>query len=170
MRTNTVRAASMIDILLVVTMLLTFASLVQGRELAFLEPPDGYVYHGTSPHVPDVEAYIAALGDPAILPAVEGMHSAVPGTRPQALERTTRDFLERVREAGRIPHLSFSMSIGDGEAVDDVIALTDTYDELIRTVGRVIRDFGDPMFVRIGFEFNGSWKRGVPMVSRRRLR
>ena len=51
------------------------------------------------------------------------------------------------------------MSIGDGEAVDDVIALTDTYDELIRVVGRNIRDYGDPVFVRIGFEFNGAWNR-----------
>jgi hypothetical protein len=49
------------------------------------------------------------------------------------------------------------MSIGDGQPVDDVIALSDTYDDLIRAVGRVIRDFGDPVFVRIGFEFNGSW-------------
>lgn len=134
-----------------------------GSERAFLEPPDGYVYHGTSPHdVPDVEAYIAALGDPAIYPAVEGMHAAVPGTRPQSLERTIREFLERVRAAGRIPHLSFSLSIGDGEAVDDVIALTDTYDDLIRTVGRVIREFGDPVFIRIGFEFNGSWNNYHP--------
>ena len=134
----------------------------KARERAYLEPPDGYIYHGTSPHLPDVEAYITALGDPAIFPAVEGMHAAVPGTRPQFLERHVRDFLERVREAGRIPHLSFSLSIGDGEPVDDIIALTDTYDDLIRSIGRIIRDFGDPVFIRIGFEFNGSWNRYHP--------
>lgn len=136
---------------------LAFSENADTVHLALLEPPDGRVYHGTSPSTRDVDAYIAALGDPELYPAVEGMHSAVPGTRPQYLERTTREFLERVRAAGRIPHLSFSMSIGDGQPVDDVIALSDTYDDLIWAVGRVIRDFGDPVFVRIGFEFNGSW-------------
>lgn len=127
------------------------------KKLAYLEPLDGYVYHGTSPYTKDADAYIAALGDPRLYPAVEGVHLAIPGTRPRYLEETTREFIERVRAVGRIPHLSFSMKIGDGEPVDDVIALTDTYDDLIRAIGRVIRDFGDPVFVRIGFEFNGSW-------------
>lgn len=160
MRSHTV--TSWVVPMLISLLVTAHASLAQGRELAFLEPPDGYVYHGTSPHVPDVEAYIAALGDPVLFPSVEGMHSAVPGTRPRFLARTLLDFLERVRDAGRIPHLSFSMSIGDGEAVDDVIALTDRYDDMIRTVGRVIPDFGDPVFVRIGFEFNGSWNNYHP--------
>ncbi|HHT25646.1 MAG TPA: hypothetical protein GXZ82_00165 [Firmicutes bacterium] len=127
----------------------------EGR--ALLEPPDGYVYHGTSPSMVDVDAYIAGLGDPALYPAVEGMHSAVPGTRPQSLIQTTRLFLERVRDAGRIPHLSFAMAIGDGQSVDDVIAQTTRYDGLIRELGRVIKEYGDPVFVRIGFEFNGKW-------------
>lgn len=163
MRTKTINAVKIIPMLLAgVTALTCCLGLAAARELAFLEPPDGYVYHGVSPHVPDVEAYIAALGDPALYPAVEGMHAAVPGTRPRFLERTVREFLERVREAGRIPHLSFAMSIGDGEAVDDLIALTDRYDDLIRTIGGVIRDFGDPVFVRIGFEFNGSWNNYHP--------
>lgn len=135
-----------------------------GSNLAFLEPPEGRVYHGASPHTADGDAYIAALGDPDLYPAVEGIHAAVPGTRPRYLERTIREFLERVRAAGRIPHLSFSMSIGDGEPVDDVIALSDRYDDLIRTVGRVIRDYGDPVFVRIGFEFNGAWNGYHPGV------
>lgn len=156
------KVLTVIHVTLVCLAVTWWASPVQGRELAYLEPPDGYVYHGTSPHIPDVEAYIAALGDPAIYPAVEGMHAAVPGTRPQSLERTVREFLERVRAAGRIPHLSFALSIGDGQPVDDVIALTDTYDGLIRTIGRVLRDFGDPVFVRIGFEFNGSWNKYHP--------
>src|SRR5690606_33104908 len=56
-----------------------------------------------------------------------------------------------------IPHLSFALSVGSGEAVDDAIANTDRYDDLIRSIGRIIRDFGDPVFVRIGFEFNGRW-------------
>ncbi|MFY9390942.1 MAG: glycosyl hydrolase [Limnochordia bacterium] len=122
-----------------------------------LEPPDGYVYHGASPYASDVDAYIAALGDPSLYPSVEGIHLAVPGTRPQSLEQVVTDFLERVKEAGRIPHLSFAMSIGDGEAVDDVIARTTRYDGLIRAVGRIIRDYAAPVFVRIGFEFNGPW-------------
>lgn len=124
---------------------------------ASLEPPDGRVYHGTSPSTLDVDAYIAALGDPSLSPAVEGMHGAVPGTRPQFLESNTREFLARQRAAGRIAHLSYSMTIGDGEPVDDVIAGSDAYDDLIRAIGRAIRDHGEPVFVRIGFEFNGSW-------------
>lgn len=129
-----------------------------------LEPADGLVYHGTSPTISDVDEYIAALGDPSVHPAVEGMHAGVPGTRPQFLEQNTREFLERVGAAGRIPHLSYSMTIGEGEPVDDVIAQSDTYDDLIRAIGRAIRDHGDPVFVRIGFEFNGSWNGYHPGV------
>ena len=84
MRTKTINAVKIIPMLLAgVTALTCCLGLAAARELAFLEPPDGYVYHGVSPHVPDVEAYIAALGDPALYPAVEGMHAAVPGTRPR---------------------------------------------------------------------------------------
>lgn len=57
-----------------------------------LEPPDGYVYHGASPYASDVDAYIAALGDPSLYPSVEGIHLAVPGTRPQSLEQVVTDF------------------------------------------------------------------------------
>jgi hypothetical protein len=77
-----------------------------GQLPAPLEPPDGRVYHGTSPNTQDVDAYIWSLDDPSLLPAVEGMHGAVPGTRPEFVETTTRAFLERQRVAGRIPHLS----------------------------------------------------------------
>ena len=59
--------------------------------------------------------HVAALDDPSLLPAVEGMHGGVPGTRPQSLDTTTRSYLERQRVAGRIPHLSYSMTIGEGE-------------------------------------------------------
>ena len=127
-----------------------------------LEPPDGRMYHGTSPSPLDVDPYVVSLGDTSVRPAVEGMHGGVPGTRLENMDRNTRDYLARLRNAGRIPHLSYSMSIGEGQAVDDVIAQSDTYDEQIRIVGRAIRDYGDPVFVRIGFEFNGSWNNYHP--------
>lgn len=132
--------------------------------LARFEPPDGRVYHGTSPNTADVDAYIEALGDPAIHPLVEGMHAGIPGTRSENLVPGTRAFLDRVRAAGRVPHLSYSMSIGDGQPVDDVILDSDVYDDLIDQIAAVVAEFDDPVFVRIGFEFNGAWNGYTPGV------
>ncbi len=121
------------------------------------EPPDGQVYHGTSPNPADVDAYIAALGDPALAPLVEGSHMGIPGTRPQNFVRVLQAFVDRVTGAGRVPHLSFSFTIGDGQPVDDVIADSDTYDAQIDDAARITASVDGPVFVRPGFEFNGSW-------------
>jgi hypothetical protein len=134
-----------------------YPPLIQAGSPAYLEPPDGYVYHGTSPDKNDINAYIAALNYPTLTPAVLGMHASIPGTRPQALINATKEFLNLADSIGAIPHLSYAFSIGDGQPIDDVIAYNDTYDRLISELGEVIKEYGRPVFVRLGFEFNGPW-------------
>jgi len=126
-------------------------------------PADGRVYHGSSPTFESVDAYAAALGGDRA-PLFEGMHAGIPGTRPDMLVDTTRSFLEHVRASGRVPHLSYSISAGDGVAMDHEVAETAMYDQLIDDVAAAIRDYADPVFVRIGFEFNGSWNAYTPGV------
>ena len=136
------------------------------------EPPSGNVFHGASPSFADDDAYMWGLDDPSLLPAVEGMHSGIPGTRPQSLENSTRTFLERQRIAGRIPHMSYSMSVGEGEPIDDVIATSQTYDHLIRAVGRAIRSrppsSGAPIATGIGTQRPTTPPRSCTRCGRRR--
>ncbi len=129
-----------------------------------LEPPDGRVYHGVSPTPQVVDAYIASLGDPAIYPLVEGVHLGLPGTRPRSLLTNLQAFLDRVGQAGRVPHLSFSFTAGTGQPMDVEIATTDRYDALIEGVARLVAGFPGPVFVRPGFEFNGPWNGYTPKV------
>ena len=62
-----------------------------------------------------VDTYIAALGDPAIYPLVEGVHRGLPGTRPRSFLTNLQAFLDRVEQAGRVPYLSFSFTAGTGQ-------------------------------------------------------
>ncbi len=140
---------------LTVTAIASATAGARGR--ASFEPPDGQVYHGASPNPADVDAYVAALGDPALEPLVEGVHMAIPGTRPANFAASVQRIVDRITAAGRVPHLSFSFTVGDGEPVDEAIANTDRYDGMIDTVAEIVRAVNGPVFVRPGFEFNGSW-------------
>jgi hypothetical protein len=128
------------------------------------EPADGQVYHGTSPNPADVDAYIAALADPAIEPLVEGVHMAIPGTRPANFSANLQRTIQRITGAGRVPHLSFAFSIGDGQPTDRAIAETDQYDAMIDEAARQVAAVRGPVFVRPAFEFNGSWNAYTPGV------
>ena len=122
------------------------------------EPPDGSIYHGTAPNPTVVESYINVLGDEDIAPLIEGIHLGAAGTSGrQYVVDTICDWLHYVREAGRIPHLSLSMTTGTGEPSDVEIATSTNHDAVLSEIGAVIAAFGDPLFIRIGFEFNGAW-------------
>jgi hypothetical protein len=128
------------------------------------------VYHGTSPNPADVDAYIAALADPGVAPLVEGVHMGIPGTRPANFGANVQRVVGRIVGAGRVPHLSFSFSIGDGQPVDTVIATSDQYDAMIDEAARITAGVAGPVFVRPGFEFNGSWNAYTPGVYPRAFR
>ncbi len=132
----------------------------------YLEPPDGRMYHGASCYSGSacVDAYVQALGDEAVYPLVEGIHMSIPSTRPDELESNIRNWLDRVRDNGRVPHLSLAFQAGDGNPKDVQMVETDELDIFIDMVAVAVADYGDPMFVRLGFEFNGIWNGYTPGV------
>lgn len=122
------------------------------------EPEDGRIYHGTAPNPTVVDGYIAALDDETIAPLIEGIHLGASGTSGrQYVVDTIRDWLTYVDAAGRIPHLSLSMRTGTGDPSDVEIAMTALHDRVLHEIGKTIAKFGKPLFIRIGFEFNGAW-------------
>ena len=123
--------------------------------VALFEPPNGRVYHGVGQAQTGVSEYMTAMGDSAILPAVYNFYHDIPGTRgPKFAE--LRQMLAAEKQSGRIPHLSIAMT--DGRVwTDSIIANTNQYDAIIDSMALICRDFGQRMFVRPGFEFNGSW-------------
>lgn len=126
--------------------------------LARFEPADGYVYHGAAPNPTVVAGYVDALDEAAIAPLIEGIHLGIAGRAGRApITRTVRDWLEYVRDAGRVPHLSLSFTDGFGNPADEILATTTRLDAVIDELGAIIAAFGDPVFIRLGFEFNGSW-------------
>lgn len=136
-----------------------------GRGGALFEPPDGRIYHGTAPNPIVVEGYVDALDDRAIEPLIEGIHLGAAGTAGrQYVVDTIREWLGYVREAGRIPHLSLSMTDGHGNPSDVAIATTAEHDAVLREIAAVVAEYGDPLFVRFGFEFNGAWNGYTPGV------
>ncbi|MCB2205841.1 T9SS type A sorting domain-containing protein [bacterium] len=129
-----------------------------GRVL--LEPEDGRVYHGVQTvsfgnGSADLDGYLAAM-DERTQPAVRGFFFSIPGTRGpamtlQALER----FYEQADSIGFIPELSLFLT---GEhSTDSVIAVSDTYDDVIDSIVTLSAQYGRAMFLRIGGEFNGTW-------------
>ncbi|MBU1050332.1 hypothetical protein KKG90_09955 [Candidatus Bipolaricaulota bacterium] len=152
---------------LVILMGLPTASTADRRhvERALYEPEDGAIYHGTAPNPTIVDGYIAALADVTIAPLIEGIHLGAAGTLGrQSVVVTIRDWLSYVHAAGRIPHLSLSMTDENGDPSDVEIATTTKQDGVLEAIGAVIADYGEPLFIRLGFEFNGGWNGYTPGI------
>ncbi len=132
---------------------------------ALYEPEDGFVYHGTAPNPAVVDGYVAALADDAIAPLIEGIHLGASGTSGrQYVVDTIRDWLQAVHASGRVPHLSLSMTNGNGAASDVEIATTSLHDRVLTEIGETLAEFGKPLFIRLGFEFNGTWNGYTPGI------
>lgn len=142
--------------LLIGSLLAPASFTVFSQDQALFEPPDGRIYHGTSPTPTAVDGYVAALGDEGIFPLIEGTHMSIPGTRPQNFQRNIDSFLARTSAANRVPHLSLGFNGPDGSN-DVEIATGSSFDNYIEDAARLVRDYDKPLFVRLGFEFNGSW-------------
>jgi hypothetical protein len=139
---------------------------------AKFEPPDGRILHGMGQWPEGNRNYLAVLGDPALEPASRTFFLGIGewprswDSRTQALEKMINDEVEQ----GRMLHVSIALvgideATGRGERpIDAEIATSDRYDDHIRYVARSIRNAGVPTFVRIGFEFSGSWNGYTPFV------
>ncbi|MBM2814443.1 MAG: type sorting protein [Ignavibacteria bacterium] len=126
-----------------------------GVKLATLEPPNGRVYHGVGQAGQGVNEYCTALGDSTIQPAVVKYYYDIPGTRGNKFIEL-RQTLANEKKIGRIPELSIAMT--DGKVwTDSIIATSSLYDKIIDTLALICKDYGLKMFIRPGFEFNGSW-------------
>ena len=125
------------------------------RVPAKLEPPNGKVYHGVGQSNRWVNEYIAGLADSTIHPVVYNFYYDIPGTRGDKFEQL-RQALTAERDIGRIPHLSIAFT--DGRVwTDSIIATGNRYDYIIDSIAAACKEYGRRIFIRPGFEFNGSW-------------
>jgi hypothetical protein len=140
------------------------------RYEARFEPPDGRILHGMGQWPDGNDDYLAALGDPALEPAASLCFLAIGDwIRPweSQIERLRSQLLAEAG-LGRVLHLGIGLKGLDQETgaeipVDVEVARSDEHDDHIRDLARVVRDVGVPSFVRIGFEFSGSWNGYTPV-------
>ena len=155
------RTALSLSVLLVLAVPLFSQSIPSN---AFLEPPDGKVYHGTQTVFGGHTGYLGALGDTSIHPRVRGMFISVPGTRsPANTFNGLRSFLASVDSVGFIPEVGLFLVTSNASptgATDSVIAVSTQYDYFLDSIIVISKSYGRRMFVRIGGEFNGWWNGG----------
>ena len=115
------------------------------------EPPDGRVLHGAGQNLEYFGSYSAALSAET-QPAVFMFYKSI--KNPKATNISKGDFqayLEKYPYA--MPQIGLGLKAG-GEAVDGAVAEGE-YDEDIRNWATELKAVNRPVFVRIGFEFNG---------------
>lgn len=140
---------------------------------AKFEPPDGRILHGMGQWPEGNKNYLAVLNDPALEPGVRLFFIDI-GDWPRSWESRSHAVDSLVAEEvalGRILHISLALrtidDVSGGEAerpIDTEIATSTRYDDHIRDVARSIKHIGVPAFIRIGFEFSGSWNGYHPYV------
>jgi acetyl esterase/lipase len=148
---------------------------------AKFEPPAGRVVHGMG----QWEQYNAKL-----LPLVPAelrpgsklifidLGDTPRGWRPEAI----RNLVQRCDQEGFIPHLDIAPRGNQpGRAalaaladplfgIDDEVASTSRFDERIQDLVGIVKEFGKPVIVRIGGEFNGRWNGYHPYAYPRAFR
>lgn len=127
------------------------------------EPPDGQVYHGVGVTFgPDeVPPYVEAMQDQGTSPLIQNIFTGVPSERPLNFPQLAQN-MDEIAQAGRIVQLSIAFQGPSGPS-DAEIAESSQHDTLIDSYAKVIRDFDQPVFVRLGFEFNGFWNGYTPV-------
>ncbi len=114
------------------------------------EPADGSVLHGAGQSLPYFQSYSAALTEDT-QPAIFMFYSNVGNTRGTNLEGDFQDYLAQYPHA--MPQIGMGLRAG-GEAADEAVAAGD-FDEDLRMWATELKAVDRPVFVRIGFEFNG---------------
>lgn len=150
--------------LAIVATVVVIASMRVLAQPAFMEPPDGKVYHGTQTVFGGHVGYLAALNDTTIQPRIRGIFLSVPGTRaPANTFSGLRSFFASADSFGFIPEVGLFLvtsSASSTGATDSIIAVSTQYDYFLDSIIVISKNYGKRMFVRIGGEFNGWWNGG----------
>ena len=130
---------------------------------AKFEPADGRVLHGAGQSPAAFDNYTQALGDPALTPFVTKAYFPVWDRWPKLWHEGNATFDELVTnhyepfeawlaaQHGRMPEVSMGFPLYDGTYGDRII-LSGDLDPVIEFAALQIKAFGEPVFVRPGFE------------------
>ncbi|MCC5842740.1 MAG: hypothetical protein JJU05_00675 [Verrucomicrobia bacterium] len=122
---------------------------------AYLEPEDR-VLHGAGQSTEAFEHYVNALGGnshPALFMHYCGLRN-MPGGRMAALD----GYHEAYPDAVMIPQIGLSMTKdGSPEQHYEQEVAAGLHDEAVANLIERLRTYGRPVFLRIGYEFNGQW-------------
>lgn len=111
------------------------------------------VYHGVGGDAAAVVAYDSAMDD-TTRPYIFKLYYQLPGTAPRFAQ--LRSALAAQKSVGRFPELSIEMT--DGViGTDSIIATTTQLDAAIDSLAKICKEYGGRIFIRPGYEFNGSW-------------
>ena len=138
------------------------------KNAALLEPPPGLVVHGRGQWEPYNSKLREAL-PAAIRPASELLFLQI-GDSPRGWRGSALlGLLRRTDAEGCIPSINITLSgnqprkaemaaLADKRfGIDHLVASGDRFDGRLRDVVSAVKDFGKPVMVRIGGEFNGAW-------------
>jgi acetyl esterase len=135
---------------------------------AKFEPPAGRVVHGMG-QWEQYNAKLLPLLPAEVRPASKLIFISIGDTprgwRPEGI----RNLLQRYDQEGLIPHVDIALrgnqpshaalaALADPLfGIDHEVASTTRFDERIQDLVRIVKEFGRPVIVRIGGEFNGRW-------------
>jgi hypothetical protein len=139
--------------------LLVMSSLYTNSQTAKFEPADGKIYHGVGQAWKGETEYMAALNDSTIFPLVRHLYFDIPSTRPDKLKTfysQLRGRLDTFKSGGFMPEISIAF-VGPGAVSTDKEIAQSKHDSIIDSLAIIIKNYGKRVFVRPGFEFNGSW-------------
>jgi hypothetical protein len=131
-----------------------------GNATAKFDPGSGRLYHGVGGDAPEIVAYDTAMLD-TTRPLIVKLYYSLPGSAPAFSQ--LRAGLAALKSVGRFPELSLELT--DGViATDSIIATTAQLDSTIDSIASICKEFGGRIFIRPGFEFNGSWNGYTPYL------
>lgn len=127
---------------------------------AKLEPPEGKILHGMGNFNKDNDKYLEMLGDEKLYPLSRLFYMSL-----ESKTRTwdhslfsLRKYLRETEQERMIPHVSIGFGAnGGGVGIDKSIAQSDKYDGRIDDIVHTLGRYRKPLFLRLGFEFNGWW-------------
>ncbi|MFH0969957.1 MAG: glycosyl hydrolase [Candidatus Diapherotrites archaeon] len=130
------------------------------------EPPDGYVFYGYGQWVDYNDKLTAKVNNPSLQPASELLFIDIgdtprgwnPSTIRMAFERMERNqVIPSIDIAFRGNHVDISSLDDPYYGIDEEIPISMKYQQRIRDVAQIVKEYGKPVFVRLGGEFNGNW-------------
>jgi hypothetical protein len=145
---------------------------------AKFEPPEGRVIHGMGQWRKDNLEYLDMLGDDEINPLFRLTFFNIKSIRPwDYTYKRLEGYLTQEKEADRVPFISMGMRHVENNnfvtqdrdknvfmGLDARVANSDEYDERLKQIADLLVKYEEPVFFRIGGEFNGSWNDYHPYI------